>query len=94
VIYRQKYNSPGLYKTPGSLKRRNGMSTKEETCEQLIESLEDVIESLERGRDECNIEDWDIFSPEDLEEIVELLREMVTKLEQQLSSFEESDSEE
>ena len=70
------------------------MTTKEETCEQLIESLEDAIESLERGRDECNLEDWDIFSPEDLEEIIELLREMVTKLEQQLSSFEESDSEE
>jgi len=67
------------------------MTTKEETCEHLIESLEEAIDSLERGRDECTIEDWDIFSPEDLEEIIELLREMVTKLEQQLSSFEESD---
>jgi len=67
------------------------MSTKEETCAQLIDSLEDAIESLERGRDECNIEDWDIFSPEDLEEIIDQLRDIVTKLEQQLSSFEESE---
>ncbi|MBD3415355.1 MAG: hypothetical protein GF421_13120 [Candidatus Aminicenantes bacterium] len=67
------------------------MSTKEETCEQFIESLEDAIDSLEKGRDECSLEDWDIFSPEDLEEIIELLREMVTKLEQQLSTFEDSE---
>ncbi len=67
------------------------MTTKEETCEKLIESLDDAIDSLERGRDECTLEDWDIFSPEDLEEIIELLREMVTKLELQLSSFEESE---
>jgi len=67
------------------------MSTKEETCEQLIESLEDAIESLERGRDGCTLEDWDIFSPEDLEEIIEQLREIVSKLEQQLLSFEESE---
>lgn len=67
------------------------MTTKEETCEQLIESLEDAIDSLERGRDECTLEDWDIFSPEDLEEIIDLLREMVTKLEQQLTSFEEAE---
>jgi len=67
------------------------MTTKEETCEQLIESLEDAIESLERGRDECTIEDWDIFSPEDLEEIIEQLREIVVKLEQQLTSFEEAE---
>jgi len=67
------------------------MTTKEETCEQLIESLEEAIESLERGRDECTIEDWDIFSPEDLEEIIEQLREIVVKLEQQLTSFEEAE---
>lgn len=67
------------------------MTTKEEVCEHLIESLGDAIENLERGRDECDIEDWDIFSSEDLEDIIEQLREMVTKLEQQLSSFEESE---
>jgi tRNA splicing endonuclease len=67
------------------------MTTKEETCEQLIESLEEAIESLERGRDECTIEDWDIFSPEDLEEIIEQLREIVVKLEQQLSAFGETE---
>jgi tRNA splicing endonuclease len=73
------------------LRGEKKMTTKEETCEQLIESLEDAIESMERGRDECTIEDWDIFSPEDLEEIIEQLREIVVKLEQQLTSFEEAE---
>jgi hypothetical protein len=56
------------------------MGEREEACERLLENLEDAIASLERGKDECEIENWELFAPEDLEEIIDNLREMVAKL--------------
>ena len=56
------------------------MGEREEACERLLDNLEDAIASLERGKEECEIENWELFSPEELEEIAEKLRTMASKL--------------
>lgn len=56
------------------------MGEREEACERLLDNLEDAIASLERGKDECEIDNWELFAPEDLEEIIEQLRDMASKL--------------
>ncbi len=56
------------------------MGEKQEACERLLDNLEDAIASLERGKEECEVENWELFPPEELEEIVEQLREMASKL--------------
>ena len=61
------------------------MGEKEEACERLLDNLEDAIASLERGKDECDIENWDLFAPEELDEVIEQLREMASKLNLKIS---------
>lgn len=56
------------------------MGEREEACERLLDNLEDAIASLERGKEECEIENWELFPPEELEEIAEQLRNMASKL--------------
>jgi hypothetical protein len=56
------------------------MGDREEACERLLDNLEDAIASLERGKDECEIDNWELFAPEDLEEIIDQLRDMASKL--------------
>lgn len=56
------------------------MGEREEACERLLDNLEDAIVSLERGKEECEIENWELFPPEELEEIAEHLRIMASKL--------------
>ena len=56
------------------------MGDREEACERLLDNLEDAIASLERGKDECEIENWELFPPEELEEILDQLHDMASKL--------------
>ena len=69
------------------------MGEREEACERLLDNLEDAIASLERGKDECEMNDWALFAPEDLDEIVEQLHTMAAKLNLKISEkeFDEQD---
>ena len=69
------------------------MGEREEACERLLDNLEDAIASLERGKDECEMNDWDLFAPEVLDEIVEQLHTMAAKLNLKISEkeFDEQD---
>ncbi|MFX1263539.1 MAG: hypothetical protein ACFFAZ_15770 [Promethearchaeota archaeon] len=60
------------------------MSEKEEACERMIETLQDAIETLERAKEEC-AGDWDLFPPEEIEEVIEKLEEIVENLNMQLN---------
>ncbi len=64
------------------------MGDKDEACERLLDNLDDAIASLERGKDECETDKWDLFPPEDLEGILELLRDMASKLQIKMSGEE------
>ena len=46
--------------------------------------LEEAIESLERGKDECMGEDWELFLPDDLEGIIENLTQIISNLKQKI----------
>jgi hypothetical protein len=64
------------------------MGEREEACERLLDNLEDAIASLERGKDECEMNDWDLFAPEDLDEIIEQHHAMAAKLNLKISEEE------
>ena len=70
------------------------MGEREEACERLLDNLEDAIASLERGKEECEMENWDLFAPEELEEIIEQLRDMAAKLNVKMTQVNEFDTEE
>ena len=70
------------------------MGEMEEACERLLDSIEDAINSLVRGQEECESNDWELFAPEDLQEIIDRLKIMASKLNIRISQSEESDSEE
>ncbi len=70
------------------------MGEREEACERLLDNLEDAIASLERGKEECEMENWDLFAPEELEEITEQLRDMAAKLNVKMTQVDEFDTEE
>ncbi len=70
------------------------MGEREEACERLLDNLEDAIASLERGKEECEMENWDLFAPEELEEIIEQLRDMAAKLNVKMTQVDEFDTEE
>lgn len=70
------------------------MSDRQEACERLIANIEDAIESLERGKEECAVDDWDFFSPEEMEEILEHLREIAAKLNVHLTTMEDEEFDE
>ena len=65
------------------------MGEKDEACERLLVNLEDAIASLERGKDECEMNDWELFAPEDLEEIIDYLRSMADKLHIKITELED-----
>ncbi len=60
------------------------MGEKEEACERMIEILEVAINTLEKAKEECT-GDWDLFPPEEIEEVIEKLAEIVANLNLQLS---------
>lgn len=60
------------------------MSEKEEACERMIETLQEAIETLERAKEEC-AGDWDLFPPEEIEEVIEKLEDLVENLNMQLN---------
>jgi len=70
------------------------MGEREEACVRLLDVIEDVIASLERGKEECALDNWEFFAPEDLEEIIENLREIASKLNLQVTRMEDFDIEE
>jgi hypothetical protein len=61
------------------------MGEREEACERMLDNLEDAIASLERGKEECAAESWDLFAQEDLDEVIELLQDMASKLNLKIS---------
>jgi len=60
------------------------MSEKEEACERMIETLEGAINTLEKAKEECT-GDWELFPPDEIEEVIEKLTEIVGNLNLQLS---------
>ena len=70
------------------------MGEREDACERLLENIEDALVSLERGKEECSVDDWELFAPEDLEEIIEHLRDMVATLNMKMTSLEDVDVDE
>ena len=70
------------------------MSLRDEACERLLENIEDAINSLERGKEECAVEKWELFPPEEIEEIVEKLRDMASKLNIKISEVDDIETEE
>ncbi len=61
------------------------MGERQDACERLLDNLEDAIASLERGKDECEMENWTLFAPEDLVEVIDQLRAMAAKLNLKIS---------
>jgi len=60
------------------------MGKKEEACERMIETLGEAIESLEKAKEECT-GDWELFPPDEIEEVIEKLEEIVSTLSLQLN---------
>lgn len=70
------------------------MGDREEACERLLDTIEDAINSLERGKEECEISDWDLFAPEEIEEVIEALREMESKLNVKMTELDDVETDE
>ena len=70
------------------------MGDREEACERLLDNLEDAIASLERGKEECEINDWELFDPEEIEEILEQLRDMASRLNVKISELDDPELDE
>ncbi|HUU51695.1 MAG: hypothetical protein WBF32_06545 [Candidatus Aminicenantaceae bacterium] len=60
------------------------MGEKEEACERMIETLEEAINTLEKAKEEC-AGDWNFFPPDEIEDVIEKLVEIVANLNLQLS---------
>lgn len=60
------------------------MGEKEEACERMIETLEEVINTLEKAKEEC-AGDWELFPPDEIEDVIEKLTEIITNLNLQLN---------
>jgi len=56
------------------------MTNRDEACGRLLENLEDAISILEKGKEACVLDDWELFPVEEVEEIIEQLRDMVERL--------------
>lgn len=55
------------------------MGEKEEACERMIETLEEAIDTLEKAKEECT-GDWELFPPDEIEDVIEKLGEIVANL--------------
>ena len=60
------------------------MGEKEEACERMIETLEEAIETLEKAKEDCT-GDWELFPPDEIEDVIEKLGEIVANLNLQLN---------
>ncbi len=60
------------------------MGEKEEACERMIETLKEAINTLERAKEECT-GDWELFPPDEIEDVIEKLTEIITNLSRQLN---------
>ncbi|MBN1223313.1 MAG: hypothetical protein JXB23_08685 [Candidatus Aminicenantes bacterium] len=60
------------------------MGSREESCHRLIETLVETIEKLQRGKEECAELDWDLISPDDIDEIIEKVQDIVDQLKLEL----------
>lgn len=68
------------------------MGDRDEACERLMETLKETIEKLERGKEECVKGDWELIPPEEIEEVIDRLYEMLEELNETLGGeAEESD---
>ena len=67
------------------------MTDRDEACGRLLESLEDAISILEKGKEACALDDWEIFPMEEVEEIIEQLRDMVERLNVEIAKMEDED---
>ena len=56
------------------------MSNREDICERLIESLQEIIVILDRMREECAADNWGLIPPDDLEEIQEKILELIERI--------------
>ena len=60
------------------------MGERDEACERLIDTLQETIEKLEQGKEECMKGDWDFIAPEEIEEVIDRLYEMLAQLNEAL----------
>lgn len=60
------------------------MGKKEEACERMIETLKEAIFTLEKAKEECT-GDWDLLPPDEIEDVIEKLTEIITNLDLQLN---------
>jgi len=67
------------------------MSDRDEACGRLLESLEDAISILEKGKEACTLDDWELFPVEEVEEIIEQLRDMVERLNVEIAELDDED---
>ncbi len=67
------------------------MTNRDEACGRLLENLEDAISILEKGKEACVLDDWELFPVEEVEEIIEQLRDMVERLNVEIAKMEDDD---
>jgi len=65
------------------------MTDRDEACGRLLGSLEDAISILEKGKEACVLDDWEIFPVEEVEEIIEQLRDMVERLNVEIAEIDD-----
>jgi uncharacterized small protein (DUF1192 family) len=65
------------------------MTDRDEACGRLLGSLEDAISILEKGKEACALDDWEIFPVEEVEEIIEQLRDMVERLNVEIAEIDD-----
>ncbi len=67
------------------------MTDRDEACGRLLANLEDAINILEKGKEACALNDWEIFPIEEVEEIIEQLRDLVERLNVEMAEIEDED---
>jgi len=65
------------------------MGDRDEACERLIDTLKETIVKLEQGKEQCVQGDWELIPPEEIEEVIERLYEMLEELNEILGDDEE-----
>jgi len=65
------------------------MTNRDEACGRLLENLEDAISILEKGKEACALDDWELFPVEEVEEIIEQLRDMVERLNVEIAELDD-----
>ena len=65
------------------------MTNRDEACGRLRENLEDAISILEKGKEACALDDWELFPVEEVEEIIEQLKDMVERLNVEIAELDD-----